>query len=109
MKVNIIWQGDYINNKSKDGDDWSFVTLVSFEGSEGKVFVSVTKENKLPFKPDWKAMSLRGYHQSCKIPDNITLEHTESPQEMWNYRMPENGAVFLYKTKEERDSCLLNQ
>lgn len=51
MIANRIWKGDYINESSVKEGEWDYVTLITFEGKEGKCLASLMKENELPFKP----------------------------------------------------------
>ena len=105
MKAQVIWLGDYITKKLELESEWPWVTLVSFCGDEGMCQVEVVRMNELPFAPDWKPMSIRGYHKCASVPDGCELT-LKNPVTMWNYRYPENGAVFLCSTKEERDANL---
>ena len=105
MKARVIWKGNYLEETSENLNEWPFVTLINFEGEDGKCYVSVLKENELPFKPEWNSMSLRGYHQYCNIPENISVT-LQNPVVRYNGRFVETGAVFLCKTIEERNSML---
>lgn len=106
-----LWKGNYLGGEQKDPGGWDFVTLVRFVGELGECRVRVLLEKDLPFKPNWYPMSLRGFHQAAAVPADYADHPSVAPQgdevARWNYRMPENGAVFLYETRAERDANLL--
>lgn len=106
-----LWQGNYLGGEQKDPGGWDFVTLVHFVGELGECRVRVFEERELPFKPNWKPMSLRGYHKCAEVPAAYAEHPSVAPRETdvvrWNYRMPENGAVFLCYSREARDANLL--
>ncbi len=105
IKAQVIWRGDYVYGQRFSFGEWGFVTLLHFVGDLGECRCEVIRENELPFKPQWQPMSLYGYHQSSSIPDGVEV-YIKNPITMWNGRFVENGAVFLQRTREERDAVL---
>ena len=93
----MVLKGDYLTNQQGD-----FITALDILDEDGQCKVKVMKVADLSFKPEWFPISLRGYHQATEVPDGTDL-NMENSEIMWNYRIPENGAVFFFKTKKERD------
>lgn len=105
MIAEKIWNGNYLNDIKVKKGKWGFVTLVKFEGDDGKCYVSLLRENELPFKPEWYSLSLRGYHRGCDIPEGIEIE-MKNPVEKWIWGFPENGAFWLCSAEENRNKMM---
>lgn len=103
MFADRIWKGDYINETPVKKGEWDTITLLFFEGKEGKCYASLIRENELSFKPEWYPISLRGYHKGADIPENFKIE-MKNPIQRWVRRIPENGAFGLSDTEKDRNT-----
>lgn len=110
LKPDIILMGDYINDYSKENSPnrpAKVVTLVSFvkeepKNGKEKCFCKVVDESELDFEIKWSNLSLRGYQKFMRVPhDSQVLFH--SNELFYVFRIPENGAVILERSKVKFD------
>jgi hypothetical protein len=101
-----LMQGNYLGGQHKTDSGWDYVTVIDYVGDMGECLLKVLPENTLPFKPKWFPSSLRGYQQAAELPTDYAVDMSDAVTK-WNLRMPENGSVHFYDTREEHDSNLI--
>ena len=106
MGIQILMQGNYLDDRKPEKPNREFATLIEFEGGEGKCWLKLVNIEDLNFKVNWKSYSLRGYQQGMKVPEECLLD-ISGAIEHWNWRIPENSSTHFCLTKEERDSNLI--
>jgi len=97
---------NHLGGPNQTHTGWGILTLVEYVGDFGECRMKTVMENTLPFKPKWYPVSRSGYVQCADVPEEFNLDMNGAVTK-WNLRFPENGALFFYDTKEERDSYLL--
>jgi hypothetical protein len=105
MKKQMLLKGNYIHQDEDFLTQTNIVTQVQIEDEEGMCLVNTKAIGEIGFSPNWSSESLRGYHQSSGVPDGMTLS-MDNAKKMWSCRLPENGAIFFFETKQERDDFI---
>lgn len=103
----IIYKNNYLGGEKATQGGWEYVTLAQYTGDSGKCRLKKIAVNELPFKPAWYPLSIRGYHQAADVVGDWVPDMSDAVIR-WNIRIPENGGIGFFETKEERDTNLLD-